>query len=218
MGKPVLLDLFCAAGGSAMGYHQAGFQIVGVDINHQKNYPFQFIQSDVFDFLDKYHYQIIKKVNAIHASPPCQAYSQTRFINPNKSYSNLIPKTREYLIKLGIPYVIENVPKAPLINPITLCGTMFSLKVFRHRCFESNFYIPPIQHNEHKGKTKNSSLYSDPNSEFICVVGNMFLVSEARKAMEINWMIGKELSQAIPPSYTKYIGKYLMQEVTNNGY
>lgn len=126
--KPKLLDLFCGAGGAAMGYYQAGFEIVGVDIKPQKNFPFTFIQDDALNYpLDGF--------DAIHASPPCQAYSVASQVHRNKGkkYPDLINPVREILKLSDKLWCIENVNNSPLINPIMLCGTMFNLGVFRHR-------------------------------------------------------------------------------------
>jgi DNA (cytosine-5)-methyltransferase 1 len=132
--KPRLLDLFCCAGGAAMGYHQAGFEVVGVDIAPQRRYPFAFIQSDAL----KLDPRFLALFDAIHASPPCQAYSKAQRLRKN-DHPDLIIPTRKMLEATGLPYVIENVPGSPLRSPATLCGGMFSeLKVYRHRWFETN--------------------------------------------------------------------------------
>ena len=144
--KPRLLDLFCGAGGCSVGYYRAGFEVVGVDIVPQPNYPFEFYQADAlgFDFDPGWFH-------AVHASPPCQAYSSLRGFTTTE-YPQLIEYVRELLIQTGLPYVIENVVGAPLINPIRLCGSSFGLKVWRHRLFETSFQIPllpPCSHSEH---------------------------------------------------------------------
>ena len=139
---PRLLDLFCGAGGAAMGYHRAGFTVVGVDINPQRHYPFEFHQADALEF-------DVSGFDAIHASPPCQAFTAyKRRPNHVGDYPDLIWPTRQKLIASGVPYVIENIPKAPLLNPITLCGSSFGLDVRRHRLFESNVPLlaPPCDH------------------------------------------------------------------------
>lgn len=127
---PRLLDLFCGAGGTAMGYYQAGFEVIGVDMNPQPHFPFEFIQADAMTFP-------IEGFDVIHASPPCQLYSAAnRFVR--RPYPDLVGPIRQRIRHTGLPYVIENVPGAPLLNPGTLCGTMFGLSVYRHRLFESN--------------------------------------------------------------------------------
>ena len=129
--KPRILDLFCCAGGVAMGYSRAGFDVVGVDIDPQPRFPFEFIQADALTLDMKF----IKSFDAIHASPPCQSYSDLAKRNGNAhEWPRLVDPVREMLIKSGKPFVIENVEGAPLINPIVLCGTMFKgLRVLRHR-------------------------------------------------------------------------------------
>jgi DNA (cytosine-5)-methyltransferase 1 len=144
--KPRLLDLFCGAGGAAMGYSRAGFEVVGVDIEPQRRYPFEFIKGDAIVGLESLlargldHY-LLCDFDAIHASPPCQAYGSLRALNPTKDYPRLIEPTRELLVAIGLPYVIENVPGAPLIDPVRLCGSMVGLPIRRHRLFECTFPV-----------------------------------------------------------------------------
>lgn len=148
--KPKLLDLFCGAGGAARGYQRAGFYVVGVDIKPQKRYAGdEFIQADALQYVTKCGWSF----DAIHASPPCQAYSQ---ITPDRSrHVALIPHTRWLLESLGLPYVIENVygAKKSLRNPIMLCGAQFGLKVYRHRLFESNVLLFQPEHQPHRDNT-----------------------------------------------------------------
>lgn len=147
--KPRLLDLFCGACGAAMGYHRAGFDVAGVDIRPQPNYPFEFHQDDAFDVFDRissgHHMSWIDQFDAIHASPPCQAYSVANNIHGRKDHPELIEAARGLLQETGLPYVIENVPGAPLIDPVTICGLSVGLNVKRHRLFETNFplMVPP---------------------------------------------------------------------------
>jgi len=137
--KPRLLDLFCCAGGAGVGYSRAGFEVVGVDNKPQSNYPLPFIQADAL----KLDPEFIASFDAIHASPPCQSYSDLAKRNGNAhEWPRLIEPVREILIASGLPYVIENVDGAPLLNPMVLCGTMFKgLRVLRHRLFETNFKL-----------------------------------------------------------------------------
>ncbi|EKU99666.1 hypothetical protein Lepto7375DRAFT_1731 [Leptolyngbya sp. PCC 7375] len=208
--KPKLLDLFCCAGGAAMGYAQAGFDVVGVDIKPQPRYPFQLHQMDWQEALTVLD---LSEFSVIHASPLCQAYSVTKSLSQS-SAPKLIPIVRQALQEIGKPYVIENVSgaKSDLINPIKLRGNMFGLQVQRDRYFEVNPWIMsspvvPIDGScsSHRGKNR---LYEGDG--FITVTGCNFLVDEARQAMGIDWMIGKELAQAIPPAYTRWIGEQLM--------
>ena len=172
-----LLDLFCCAGGAAKGYSDAGFEVVGVDINPQPNYPFEFIQADVLNM----DIGFLQDFDAIHASPPCQSYSDLAKRNRNAdAHPRLIEPVREMLDKSGRPYVIENVEGAPLQNPIVLCGTMFKgLRVIRHRLFEANFPLVAPEHIPHKehprvhtlDKRKNHYGKTDEWKDFVQVTG-----------------------------------------------
>ena len=213
--RPCLLDLFCGAGGAAVGYHQAGFAIVGVDIDPQPNYPFEFIQADVFD-LDP---DFIASFDAVHASPPCQAYSDLAWRNGNAdTLPRLIEPTREMLIASGKPYVIENVEGAPLRDYIVLCGTMFpGLRVLRHRLFETNFEISAPPHNKKHPKVhtldKRKAHYgkTDEMKDFVQVTGGgNCSIRAARDAMGIDWMKKREINEAIPPAYTHFVGSCLI--------
>ena len=209
-----LLDLFCCAGGVAVGYSRAGFEVVGVDIKPQPNYPFPFIQADAL----KLDPEFIASFDVIHASPPCQSYSDLAKRNGNgHMWPRLIEPVREMLVKSGKPYVIENVSGAPMINPVVLCGTMFKgLRVLRHRLFEANFPIIPPPHGKHpKVHTldKRKSHYGKTNDmiDFVQVTGggNCTIVA-AKEAMGIDWMKKEELNEAIPPAYTELIGRQLL--------
>lgn len=225
-----LLDLFCGAGGAAMGYRRAGFtDITGVDIIPQKRYPFKFIQADAMTFpLEGY--------DLIHASPPCQLFSVMRRGRwQNRDHPDLLGPMRDRLLKTGIPYVIENVEGARkhMIQPVRLCGTMFGLQtkagsqLRRHRCFECSFTVgltPMCQHaknasvigvyggGQHPQRRRipatigvywNSGGSSKRDDlDFSC-----FTTEDRRSAMGIYWMTGKELSQAIPPAYTEWLGR-----------
>lgn len=209
-----LLDLFCGAGGAAMGYYQAGFtDIVGIDANCQKRYPFEFIQGDALEFCEKYG----KDFDIIHASPPCQAYSVTKSLHNNK-HPELIEVTRNLLKQTGKKYIIENVAGVKFIldNPIMLCGTMFDLRVLRHRYFETFpvIWFPPRQC-QHIGKASGNKNYKGKKRtlefwEYLTITGHDFIVNDAQIAMGINWMRKDELSQAIPPAYTKWIGQQIL--------
>lgn len=192
-----------------MGYYQAGFgEIVGVDINEQPRYPFGFIRGDALQVLR----EIGGDFDVIHASPPCQAYAITNNIwKKSESYPDLVAPTREILQEIGKPYVIENVPGAPLNNPITLCGVMFDLHVIRHRLFESNQFLFQPEHQPHKFRASYGR--SPKNGEYYTVSGHFGDVKGARKAMGIEWMRRSELAQAIPPAYTKWIGEQLLRIV-----
>ncbi len=200
-----------------MGYSHAGFRILGVDSSPQSNYPFPFEKGDALEYLDRYGYIF----DAIHASPPCQMFSAYRRAMPQRKdedYINLIPGTRELLLRLGTPYMIENVPGAPLVEPIKLCGSMFDppLDVQRHRLFETNWGLPPhpnsCRHNLWTPRFDRGSRHTRPNDRKTVAVGEWRIPLEVQqKAMGIDWMKVPELSQAIPPAYTEYIGKQLME-------
>lgn len=212
--RPTLLDLFCCAGGAGVGYYKAGFDVIGIDIEPQPNYPFPFIQTDAMTLDMKF----IKLFDAIHASPPCQSYSDLAKRNRNADeWPRLIEPIRDILMRSGLPYVIENVEGAPLKDPVVLCGTMFKgLRVIRHRLFEANFPIVVPDHGKHpKVHTfdKRKAHYGKTHDmrDFVQVTGGgNCRIAAARDAMGIEWMTKNELNEAIPPAYSYYIGKQLM--------
>jgi DNA (cytosine-5)-methyltransferase 1 len=203
------LDLFCGAGGASVGYARAGFEVVGVDIAPQPNYPFTFYQDDAMTFrLDGF--------DAIHASPPCQLYSALK-VKTTKDWPDLIAPTRERLRAAGVPYVIENVMPAPLLGGVVLCGSMFGLRTHRHRRFETPWLILQPTLHEHgtpiprTTTRKRRKDYAD--GSFISVTGDVGSYV-GPTAMGIDWMTGNELSEAIPPAYTEFIGRELMGVAT----
>ena len=205
-----LLDLYCCGGGAGYGYSLAGFDVVGVDIKPQPKYPFKFQQSDAIEFVKKNHHLF----DVIHASPPCQAFTRagTEQRKAGKVYDDFLSETREVLRDIGKPYIIENVPDAPMENPIVLCGSMFGLKTYRHRLFESN--IPLVAPTHPKHIAKNTKMGRKPvQGEFIQVVGHFSGVPFAQDAMGIDWLGQKELAQAIPPAYTQYLGGQLQDHL-----
>lgn len=239
-----LLDLFCGAGGAAMGYHRAGFtEIVGVDIKPQKHYPFSFVQRDALEYVAAHG----REFDAIHASPPCQAFTALHSMWNAREHPNLVAPTRDCLTATGRPYVIENVPGAPLFEPIMLCGSMFGLgtgdaELRRHRLFELHGFTlltPRCQHytrtlvigvygGHGRDRRRTVGVYGDGNGRdyrkhpaTVLVTGHagaasvrdgclQFSTAQRREAMGIDWMTGDELSQAIPPAYTEFIGKAQM--------
>jgi DNA (cytosine-5)-methyltransferase 1 len=214
-GKPPrLLDLFCCAGGAGLGYDRAGFEVVGVDVKPQPRYPFSFIQTDALTLEPEF----IASFDAIHASPPCQSYSDLAKRNGNAgAWPRLIDPVRDMLIRSGLPYVIENVDGAPLLDPVVLCGTMFKgLRVLRHRLFETNFLVLVPPHGRHPkchtmDKRKAHYGKTDDMRDFVSVNGGgNCSVAAARDAMGIDWMTKDELNEAIPPIYTEFIGEQLM--------
>ena len=206
-----LLDLYCKAGGASKGYQLAGFEVVGVDIKKQKRYPYEFIQADCLELMKDMKF--LKSFDVIAASPPCQTHSITQHLRNAQGKStdkvDLIPQTREALIASGKPYVIENVPGSPLIEPIQMCGSYFGLKVRRHRRFESNLPIvgSPCKHKE---QGKPVGVYGSMRDEIPKGGHTAKTIEEAREAMGIDWMIWGELVEAIPPIYTQEIGKQLL--------
>ena len=212
-----LLDLFCCAGGAGVGYYRAGFEVVGVDIKPQPNYPFTFIQADALT-LDA---DFIATFDAIHASPPCQSYSDLAKRNGNADeWPRLIDPVREMLIRSGLPYVIENVEGAPLLNPVMLCGTMFpGLRVLRHRLFEASFEIVPPPHRKHPkvhtfDRRKSHFGKTDEWKDFVQVTGGgNCTLAAARQAMGIDWMTKGEINESIPPVYTQLIGRQLIDHI-----
>jgi len=216
-----LLDLFCGAGGASEGYERAGFtEIVGVDIACQPHYPYTFIRADALSFpLDGF--------DAIHASPPCQDYARTRFIvsRRGREYPRLIAPMRERLIASGLPWIMENVEGAPLMNPVTLCGTSLGLRVRRHRLFESShllFAAGPCNHQDgdvgvYAGKVtvlgSHATAYT-ASSGRIHYRPQTLKVIDGQIAMGIaSWMSAHELSQAIPPAYTEWLGRQLLEAI-----
>ena len=219
------LDLFCCAGGAGMGLHRAGFEVTGVDLRPQPRYPFAFHQADALTFpLEGYDF--------IWASPPCQAHTSMKTMHNAKAHLDLIPETRARLAASGIPYVIENVMGAP-IDGFMLCGTMFGLGVAdaelrRHRLFEASFPIlaPQCQHGDrdvvgvYGGHVRNRrrviGIYGegarDSRRKFDKGVPD-FSVEQGRAAMGIDWMTLAELSQAIPPAYSEWIGRAAIRHI-----
>lgn len=212
MMKPRLLDLFCGAGGAAMGYHRAGFEVVGVDNKSQPHYPFEFHQADALEHpLDGF--------DAYHASPPCQAYSKA-VKHLSLPQPMLIDTVRDIFKETGKPYIIENVVGAPIpeqptldgILGVLLCGTSFGLKVYRHRLFETNFLVPrlPCCHREPAMNPYNADIGRKRMKEQ-GITKN--LEGYWREHMGVGWMDQDEGREAIPPAYTEFIGRQLLNEI-----
>lgn len=203
-----LLDLFCGAGGAAMGYYRAGFtDITGIDNRPMPRYPFEFIQADALEYLAEHG----QEYDVIHASPPCQGYSRMRHLNwlKNINYPLLIDNTRKLLQQTKAVWVIENVSDSPLMGA-ELCGLALGLPLLRHRRFESNILLlfppcpkhPVIYHgNKNLDKNRPGGIMGILNNHTIY------------EAMGINWMNQKEMRQAIPPAYTEFIGKQLLDNL-----
>jgi DNA (cytosine-5)-methyltransferase 1 len=223
--KPRLLDLFSGAGGAAMGYYRVGFDVVGVDIAFQKHYPFEFHQADALEYLKEHG----KEFDAIHASPPCQAYTVAQSLQ-NRVHPRLIEPIRDLLKSSGIPYIIENVPGSPICANLILCGSMFNLHyqnlmLYRHRLFETgngfellpfppttcNHSAPAISIFGHSvlgaAKQGRAKGYKHPNER------KGMGIKVARLVMDCDWMTLGELSEAVPPAYTEFIGRQLIQSI-----
>lgn len=208
MTAPRLLDLFCGAGGAAMGYDLAGFEVTGVDHNPQPNYPFEFIQADAFEVLADIG---LDEFDAIHASPPCQAFTAYRRTGKVGFYPDHIAQTREMID--GLPYVIENVEGAPLQEPVVLCGSMFDMDIQRHRLFETNWPLQspdwPCRHGIW-GPRFPAATNRGKNSRRSVEIGVWRIpLARQQEAMGVGWMNLEELSEAIPPAYTRFIGEQL---------
>lgn len=227
--RPRLLDLFCGAGGAAVGYHRAGFDVVGVDHKPQPRYPFEFVQKDALRFmerlldgLDPVFGWALHDLDAVHASPPCQAYSWlTRNLHKANEYPNLVGRTRELLQTTGLPYVIENVGGSPLRNPVTVCGSSVGLDVRRHRLFETNWPLltAPCAHGWQAPRFRSLDKRQKSLATIVGVHGHHNYGGEREvreRAMGIAWMKPRELVEAIPPAYTELIGHQLLQYINHH--
>ena len=224
-----LLDLFCGAGGAAMGYYRAGFtDIVGVDIEPQPRYPFVFVQGDALEYLESHGTEF----DLIHASPPCQFASEATPMEHRKRHTNYIPATRVLIQAIDKPYVIENVEGARswLVNPVMLCGTMFDLPIWRHRYFETS---PTVWMSPHSCRhikrpiTIHSGSHTRKTWEPVRVTGGAMKhngvierpresVDVVREAMGIPWMTQQDLTQAVPPIYTEWLGGQMLPYLTKS--
>jgi DNA (cytosine-5)-methyltransferase 1 len=205
MRRLLLLDVFCGAGGASWGYVQAGFDVVGVDHLPQPNFPFDFIKADALEYIALHGY----RYDAIHASPPCQKWTEAQHFQ-RREHPDLITPLRPLLRSTGKPYVIENVPNAPLKQPVLLCGRMFDLNLYRHRLFESNIPLDqPVHPKHHQRVVPVGRPWQD--GDVTAIVGHFSNVQAARRVMGIEWMNRDELAQAIPPAYATFIGKQLLE-------
>lgn len=217
-----LLDLFCCQGGASVGYARAGFTVYGVDIDPQPRYPYPFHRGDAIAVLGRLlageavefmHHGVSEWLSlsdfaAIHASPPCQAFTLAQKIM-NNDHPDLLEPSRKLLAQTGLPWVIENVPGAPLVEPVELCGPMFGLETYRHRGFESNVTLIAPEHPEHVASTTKMGRPPRPG-EYMHIVGNFSGVERGREVMGMPWANRDGLREAIPPAYTQHIGTQLM--------
>jgi len=220
--RPLVLDLFCGAGGASKGWVDAGYRVIGVDTSPLmlKRYPWESHLADavrVLEDLVRFGRSSrigvkLSDIAVIHASPPCEAYSATFRIG-NSNAEQLIAPVRQLLEALGVPWVIENVPGArkDMIDPITLCGATFPyLLVYRHRLFETSFPVLEPVHQRHAWHQPKMGRPVKPG-DYIQVVGNFSNADYAREAMGICWMGRDQLKEAIPPAYTHYIAGFVVQ-------
>lgn len=212
MSRPRLLDLFCCAGGAAMGYHRAGFDVVGVDVEPQPRYPFEFHQADAMTYpLDGF--------DAVHASPPCQDHTSLAFTRGGEAHGTawMLPATIHRLAASGLPYVVENVPGADMPGAFTLCGRSFGIaKLRRHRLFLTNVpvLVPPCGCDRrvqpigiYGDLSKNDRKVTNSKDGYVRMRAG---VATARELLGCPWMEAHELTQAIPPAYTEHIGGFLL--------
>lgn len=204
-----VLDLFCGQGGAGWGYHLAGCDVTGVDIRPQPRYPAQmtFVHGDALAYLLQYG----RQYDLIHASPPCRAYTKStggvawKWVHPD-----LIGPVRQALHQIGRPYIIENVPNAPLEDPVVLCGAMFGLRMYRHRLFETSFPLRVPEHPEHVTPVAKMGRPAK-EGEFLSLVGNFSGLAVAREAIGMPWANQDGVRQAVPPAYTQWIGRQIKE-------
>lgn len=219
MTRPRLLDLFCCEGGAGMGYHRAGFDVVGVDLLDQPRYPFEFHQGDALEYVAAHGAEF----DAIHASPPCQTYTSLAVLS-DREHPDLVDPTRASLVALGLPWVMENVPGAPMPAAVVLCGSMFGLgamckdgrwrQLRRHRLFEHHSDLPlwPPYSCDHRGQPV--GVYGHGGGGVMnrgrlstTYMGNL---AESIEAIGLPWASRHGVSQAIPPAYTEHLGAALL--------
>ena len=190
-----------------MGYHRAGFDVVGVDNRPMPRYPFEFHQADALEYLRENG----REFDAIHASPPCQAYSvATKRAGTSHRHPDMVDEVRQVLRGIGKPWVIENVPGSPLQQDLVLCGSMFGLEVRRHRIFETEPCLwTLVQPCDHSGRIYSVFGHGSGNKNR----SDHGSVADWKRAMGIDWMIREELIQAIPPAYCEYIGRRLIERL-----
>jgi DNA (cytosine-5)-methyltransferase 1 len=200
--KPQLLDLFCCEGGAGMGYHRAGFDVVGVDIDPQPRYPFEFVQADALEYLSAHGHEF----DAVHASPPCQDHSVSAHAHGGPSHGTgwLLEATIDALESLGLPFIVENVEGAVMRDALTLCGTSFGLGLHRHRRFVTSWFClaPPCD--------PSGVRYRGRAAEVFGHHGN---TERVRREWGVPWMSQYGIAQSIPPAFTEYLGAQLLDQI-----
>ncbi|WP_297827486.1 DNA methylase [Mycobacterium sp.] len=211
MNRPRLLDLYCCQGGASKGYADAGFDVVGVDINPQPRYPYEFHQGDALEFLTGHGHEF----DVWHGSPPCHDHSALASVAGTDGTGYLLAATRQAFTALadGRPWVIENVPGADMRADLMLCGSMFGLRTYRHRYFEfSDPMLPPLlPHPRHRVRTSTKKRRTCWDKGLNISVTGDIGTAIGSLALGIDWMTGNGLSQAIPPAYTRVIGAHLLE-------
>lgn len=215
--RPLAVDVYCCQGGASRGYNLAGYDILGVDKDPQPRYPYEFVQADALTFLS----DLIgagmrwrgRPVRLLAGSPPCQGRTTARTIQ-NREHPKLIAPTRKLMIAAKVPYIIENVPTNgvdddPLIDPIELCGSMFGLRTYRHRLFESNMPIAARLHPRHLLGAVKMGRKLGPADQYVAV-GNFTSVAEVSRDMGVEWMTRDGVRECIPPAYTRFLGEQML--------
>jgi DNA (cytosine-5)-methyltransferase 1 len=215
-----LLDLFSGAGGAAMGYARAGFQVTGVDIEPHPDYPFPLVVRDALDYLDNPF--VLNRFDVVHASPPCPHYSVATNCRDNRDdHRDLVDVVRQGLRAWGGVYVIENVPRAPLDHPVLLCGWGMGLRhIRRHRCFESNAPLmspgclcpqgDTVSVFGHSGEDRRRTTYAELGKARFHLP-----IEEVRQLLGVEWMTRRDdVSDAVPPAYTECLGEQLLDHLT----
>ena len=227
MTRPLLIDLCSGAGACAVGYHRAGFDVVGVDVVAQPRYPYAFVQGDALGVMDRLlaggdveGYRL-GDVAAVAASPPCQAWAQATLSQrrAGKVYPDLLTPMRPRLEASGLLWVIENVPGAPLRPDYKLCGCMFGLELpgvgqlRRERWFETSWHAAGFQMPHwHWGPAISIAGHGTP--QWMRAKTGHVGVAAWRQVMQIGWMTRQELTEAVPPAYTELVGRTLLGHIT----
>jgi DNA (cytosine-5)-methyltransferase 1 len=222
--RPILLDLFCGAGGAAVGYNRAGFDVIGVDVEQQDNFPFEFVRCDAIRVLSLLADGVepwpgAPWFDAVHTSPPCQDHSELNVAAIDHDTSWMLPAARFYLRRQDRPWVIENVDGSGLpeqddlfgAKGMLLCGTMFGLRLYRHRLFEASFPLGAPAHPRHDVPASKAGHWVP--GTYVSVAGHCAPIAEAREAMGIDWTTRDELAEAIPPAFTQHIGAQLLKHL-----